>query len=234
MELIKDIIAVDLGIFLLKYRALIISDLHFGYEEYLQNKGVLVPKSQYKLIINRLKNILELTKPEIIVINGDLKHEFGKILRQEWKDITKFIEFLNNYCKNIIVIKGNHDVILDPIVKKANVELAEYKKFSNIIIAHGDKIIKTYSDIVIIGHDHPAIMLREKDKREKFKCFLKGKIKKTTVIVQPSFNPLIEGSDVISEKLLSPYLKNISDFDVFIVDDKKKEVLSFGKLKNCI
>jgi len=31
-------------------------------------------------------------KPEIVIINGDLKHEFGRISRQEWNDVVKIIE----------------------------------------------------------------------------------------------------------------------------------------------
>ncbi len=227
MELTKDVFAVDLGIFLKKHKALIISDLHIGYEEYLHSKGVFLPKFQYKLIISRLKRILEKTKPETIVINGDLKHEFGKVLRQEWKEVRNVLSFLQEHCKKIIIVKGNHDIMLKQILNR-NIEIVEHKIFGDVIITHGNKIINKKPKVLIIGHDHPAIILRDKDKAEKFKCFLKGKVKDQLVIVQPSFNPLIEGTNIISEKMLSPYLKNVSDFQVFIVDDKNNEVLDFG------
>ena len=42
-------------------------------------------------------------------------------------------------------------------------------------------------------------------------------------------NLLTEGTDVLREKLLSPFLNDISDFDVYIVSD---EVMKFGKVKN--
>src|SRR3989338_3815669 len=225
MEIIKGIEIIDLALYIKKHKALIISDLHIGYENYLTEQGVFVPKFQYKDVIRSLENILRKVKPEIVIINGDLKHEFGRISRQEWNDVVKIIEFIEKFCKKIIIIKGNHDVILGPIAKKKSIELIDYYLIDDVLI------IK--SRTIIIGHDHPAVLLKDKAKTEKFKCFLKGRYKKQTLIVQPSFNPLIEGSDVLKEKLLSHYLdQDISNFELFIFDSKKRESLYFGKLRN--
>jgi len=233
MEIIKGIEIIDLALYIKKHKALIISDLHIGYENYLTEQGVFVPKFQYKDVISSLENILRKVKPEIIIINGDLKHEFGRISRQEWNDVVKIIEFIEKFCKKIIIIKGNHDVILGPIAKKKSIELIDYYLIDDVLIAHGDEVLNIKSRTIIIGHDHPAVLLKDKAKTEKFKCFLKGRYKKQTLIVQPSFNPLIEGSDVLKEKLLSHYLdQDISNFELFIFDSKKRESLYFGKLRN--
>jgi metallophosphoesterase superfamily enzyme len=47
----------------------------------------------------------------------------------------------------------------------------------------------------------------------------------------PSFTKITEGTDVLKEKLLSPFLdkKTIQDFDCYIIADKP---YYFGKLKN--
>ncbi len=45
----------------------------------------------------------------------------------------------------------------------------------------------------------------------------------------PSFNPLWEGTDIIREQLLSPFLENISNFEVFVVG--KEAVFDFGKVR---
>ena len=49
----------------------------------------------------------------------------------------------------------------------------------------------------------------------------------------PSFNPIIEGTDVLKEALLSPFLKkaNIKTFETFIVGDK---VYNFGKISRIL
>jgi uncharacterized protein len=211
---------------------LIIGDLHLGYEEGLQQKGILLPKQQLQETKNKIKNILQKVKPKTIIINGDLKHEFGKVLKQEWKEVTEIINYLSKHCQELILIKGNHDVILSPIADKNKLTIKEDYQIDQILITHGDKIKETKAKIIIIGHEHPSISLREKSKVERYKCFLKGKWKTKQLIVMPSFNPLLEGIDILKEKLLSPYLKKISNFEVIIISGE--ESLNFGKVKELI
>ncbi len=81
-----------------------------------------------------------------------------------------------------------------------------------------------------MGHEHPAISIKDGPRTEIFKCFLAGKWKKYNLIAQPSFNLVTEGTDILKEKILSPLLKqNLRNFDVFVVADK---VYNFGKLRN--
>jgi len=96
MEIIKGIGIVDLALFIREQKTLVISDLHIGYEEELNKKGFLVPRMHFKDTIERLDKIIQKTQPETIIINGDLKHEFGRISRQEWNDVVKIIEFIEN------------------------------------------------------------------------------------------------------------------------------------------
>ena len=80
------------------------------------------------------------------------------------------------------------------------------------------------------GNSH--ILHFDGSKWEKYKCFLKGKWKNKELIAVPSFNPLLEGIDVLKEKLLSPFLDKISSFEVFIIN--KGEVFKFGKVKDIL
>ena len=48
----------------------------------------------------------------------------------------------------------------------------------------------------------------------------------------PSFNPLLEGTDILKEELLSPFLTDIKNFKVYIVG--KGEVFDFGKVKRLL
>ena len=79
MEIIKGIEICDLSLYLKGYKTLIIADLHLGYEESLNKKGVLVPRIQFKDTYERLNKILTSKKIETMIITGDLKHEFGVI-----------------------------------------------------------------------------------------------------------------------------------------------------------
>jgi len=234
MEIIKGIEIIDLALYLKKKKILILADTHIGYEESLNKQGILMPRFQFKEIIERLEKIIKQTaKVDKIIINGDIKHEFGTISEQEWRHTLRLLDFLGKYCNEIILVKGNHDKILGPIAEKRKVKTVEEYKVGDILIVHGNKIpeeerlkgIKT----IIIGHEHPAISIKEGVRAEVFKCFLKGKWKDKTLIVQPSLNLVTEGTDISKERLLSPFLKgDLGSFECFIVAD---EVYGFGKLK---
>ena len=231
MELLPNIEAIDLAIYLVKHKTLIVSDFHLGYESSMIKRGVMLPKQQYAMTIERLDNIFSRVNPETIIINGDLKHDFGSISYQEWSEVSKLIEYLETKCKNLILIKGNHDTILKPIADKYKIKVETQHVIGDIMIIHGDAIPKEPKKIIIVGHEHPAISLKMEGRTEKYKCFLTGKYASSEIIVQPSFNLLTEGSDIIREQKLSPILKKVSDFDVYVVG---KEVIFFGKLSKLI
>lgn len=231
MHLSKSLEIIDLGLYI-KKKVLVFADFHIGFEESMNKRGILVPRLQFKDIMQRLENILKKVRPEIIVINGDIKHEFGKISDQEWRETLKLIDFLAKHCKNLILTRGNHDKILGSIAEKRNIKILDYFEFEDFLITHGDIIPEDISryKTIIIGHEHPAFSVNEGGRTEKFKCFLAGKYKSKNLIVQPSFNSVTEGTDVLEEKTLSPFLKqDLADFEVYVVADR---VYDFGKLKN--
>lgn len=235
MDIHPGIEMIDLALYLKKHKTLVIADLHIGFEEALAKQGVLVPRFQYKDMIDRLEQVFARVKPETVVLNGDLKHAFGAITKQEWKETMRLFDYLSRKCKEIIVVKGNHDPNIGPITRKKAVRVVDELAFDGVVIAHGDSIPKARNPAVIImGHEHPAVSLREKGRVEKFKCFLKGRFRKSVLLVQPSFNVCVEGSDVTKEDVLSPLITNIRDFEVFVVDDVRKKTLYFGKVKDLI
>jgi putative SbcD/Mre11-related phosphoesterase len=227
----KDIQTIDLGLYLVKHKTLVIADSHIGYEEGLQKKGVLVPMLQFKDILQRLEKIFSSVDVEQIIFNGDIKHEFGTISRQEWRETFDLLDFLGKKAK-IVLIKGNHDTILGPIAMRKNLEIKDYVIIGDFFVTHGHKIFEIPKEIktIIIAHEHPAVTLKEGGRCEKYKCFLKGEYKGKHLIVIPSLLQVTQGTDVLKEELLSPYLKqNLKNFDVYISGDK---IYSFGKLKN--
>ncbi len=218
---------IDLGILIDK--TLVVADLHIGYEEALNKQGVLVPRLQFNKLKNRLTKLLKLTNPETVIINGDVKHEFGTISEQEWRETLKIIDLITVNSK-LILVRGNHDTVIGPIAKKRDVEIVNYYVVNDVYICHGNKI-PTDSDFkkaktIIIGHEHPAITLKDDVKSETYKCFLKGKYENKILYVLPSFNQTTEGTNVAKEKLLSPFLKNI-EVEVIISQDK---LYNFGKI----
>lgn len=243
----------DLGLFFKKEKILIVGDFHLGYEESLNKEGLLIPRQQFDMTIDRLKNIFEKTgRLNKIIINGDLKHEFGRISDSEWTDCFKLIDFLNEKCDELVLVKGNHDCVLKAIAKKKNLNVAEYFKFGDNFVCHGDDVFDFSCKRIIIGHEHPALVLREGSRVEKYKCFLLGKYMGCDLVVMPSFNLVQIGADilrnyneisgtskifdksidVLTEKFLSPYLSDIGDFKIKVVENF--EILDFGKVRDFV
>ena len=226
----------DLG--LLVDRTLIISDLHIGYEQALNRQGIMIPRFQYKKILERLEEIINKFNIERIVVNGDIKHEFGRITRQEWDEALNFIIFLKNNFDDIVLLKGNHDNFTKFIADKTDLIVYETYILGDYIIMHGDKIpddlMAKQESTIIIGHEHPCIGIRNGERFEKIKCYLKGSYKEKNLIVMPSFNFVSEGSDILHEKSLSPFLKkrSIDEFEVYGVENF--EVLYFGRIKDIL
>jgi uncharacterized protein len=219
------------GLSIIIGKNLIIADIHIGQEESLNNDGVLLPRFFFKDQIEMLSKILITKDIDTVIINGDLKHEHGRISESEWKNTLKFLDLLEN--RKIILIKGNHDKILNPIIQKRKLEMKDYLVIDNNLICHGDKILETTEkyNTIIIGHEHPAISIREGMRVETYKCYIIGKYKSKKLIVQPSFNLISSGTDVTKEQLLSPYLNDIFNMEAYIVDQK---IYHFGKIKGLI
>src|SRR3989344_578828 len=121
-------------------RILVVGDLHLGWEESLNRPGVFVSREMFKevmeyfdLVFKKIGNVDE------VVLLGDVKHVFGKIISQEWKDVLGLFDYLEKKCGKIVIVKGNHDVILEPIVKKSNVELRDFYSVGDFCFAHGEK-----------------------------------------------------------------------------------------------
>jgi len=167
-------------------------------------------------------------KEEKILIIADLHIGYEESLNKQGVLLPRF-QFADLIKRLKRILKHT---ILGPIAQKRNLEIKDYYKTNNIYICHGHKIPEDKdfkkAKTVIIGHEHPAVGIREYPRIERFKCFLLGKYKNKKLIVQPSMNPIAEGTDVLSEKPLSPFLEqNIDNFEVFVIE---KEVYKFGKL----
>ncbi len=222
-----------------KIKILVIGDLHFGYEEELNNAGIAVPRRMVGEIIDDLKKIIVKTnKVEKIIILGDIRHSFGTITKQERQDINKFLDFLEEKFskKKVILIRGNHDTMIDIVFRNENwknVEIVDYYVENGILFFHGDyksfkkvdKEIKK-AKLLVVGHFHPAIDLTDGEKVERFKCFVVGNFKRKEIVVLPSFFPLVEGTNILGDCELD--LLDLKKRKVFVVSPDG-EVLDFGK-----
>lgn len=220
-----------------KKKILVVGDLHLGYEEYMNKTGVFVSRQMFDEMISYFDGVFaKVGKVEQIVLLGDVKHDFGSITKQEWNDVLKLFGYLGEECEEIAVARGNHDRILEPIVRKnEKVILRDYFIEKKFAFLHGDKsYLEVYDKNVkywVIGHGHPAVKISDGVKVEKYKCFLVGKYKGRKIIVVPSFLEVSEGSDPRENNLGLAWNFNLDKFEVKIVSGDDLKVMDFGLLK---
>ena len=255
VEISKGLFAVGPSLFLKSHSALIFGDVHVGYEEMLNREGFLIPRFHIREVLKIINPIVESLSPEMIVINGDLKHEFGTIYDQEWRDTLKLIDFLSEKVSRkslsgktgLVLVRGNHDTILGPIAAKRNIRVVDSLVIGRNLILHGHKLPDELGedssefassefrncDRIIISHEHPSVTLSKGSRREKFKCFLKCSFRNKELIVLPSLNPLVEGSDVTLERPMSPFIDSYDPCQLWVLSDKN-EILPFGTVSSLL
>ncbi|MBX4196501.1 metallophosphoesterase [Candidatus Pacearchaeota archaeon] len=217
-------------------KILAVGDLHLGYEEALNKHGVFVLRTQFKEMLSELERIFEgLGMVDKVVLLGDVKHEFGAILKQERTDLLKLLDYLKEHAREVIIVRGNHDAVLEFIARDRGIKILDFYISDGYCFLHGDKDFEEIHDRKIthwiVGHVHPAITLTEGVKSEKYKCFLEGEYKGRTVIVVPSFLDINEGSDPREGTIPLAWDISFSRFRVKVVGEDLS-VLDFGRLKD--
>src|SRR3989338_3546106 len=126
MEITPGIFIYDLSLYIQSTISLVVSDFHIGYEEALNKQGILIPRAPFQLILDRLEKIFESIKEvhgkgnlNEIIIAGDLKHEFGTISDQEWRNTLRLLDFFGTKASSIVIAKGNHDTVIGKTIEEA-------------------------------------------------------------------------------------------------------------------
>ena len=242
-KLTRELTLIDLAVAMSDRQTLGLADVHLGFEEALHRDGALVPRGHLTIIQERLRGIadalgISAERPwDRLVINGDLRHQFGPFTAQEWTHIRQFLGHFLDLFETIVLVQGNHDGDLDVLAREfPRVEVQPRAQLGRTLFWHGDADpgeIPADVDTLVIGHDHPAIRLRDPvtGRMELFKCFLTGAYAERTLVVLPSFNPWTAGSDLTQERPLSPVLNEVdlASMTVYLVSDQH-EIFPFGAL----
>jgi putative SbcD/Mre11-related phosphoesterase len=208
--------------------ALLIADLHIGYEVTLEEEGCAMPRFQSKEMLSRLAKAIDRFDPALLVVDGDLKHNFDRNLTAEWDDVEKFVDEISKRCK-LVVIKGNHDNYLATILSRRGLHIKNEVVLDDIKIAHGHKTAEPWKGGMVLAHEHPAIRLVETTGASiKIPCFLLDQA--TNRLVLPAFSPLAIGSDVIrmpdSERMI-PLLSETGIQDYVAYGFTQGEILNY-------
>ncbi|MEM0045587.1 MAG: metallophosphoesterase [Desulfurococcaceae archaeon] len=214
---------------------LVMADLHLGFEEAasrglvysLRKTGgypaVFIPRIQLRKTVNMLKGPLNALKVKRVIINGDLKHAFDRLLRQEREEVTELVKFLReNNVEEIVVVRGNHDNFVKPILLKLGVDfvngISTVTRGKRVLFVHGhENVDLSEQEIVVIGHEHPSLKCFDV---YRFPCYMKiplpgGRM----LVVMPATGPYHPGVVVTltPSEYLSPLIRRQGSLKSMII-----------------
>ena len=168
----------------------IIADVHLGYEEAMSFEGVYLPRVQLKKALALLEALGSRYPGSRLVVAGDLKHHFSKLLRQERIEIAKFVrKAIDVGFREVLLVRGNHDNYAPLVLKPLGVEITdELDLGGGVLVAHGHKAPTESYELLIMGHEHPAIQVSVGGGKAKFPVFLVVPLEdnKTALVLPPS------------------------------------------------
>ena len=212
-------------------KSLVITDLHLGFESKLSLNNVFLGKNKtVNEITKEIEHIISKTKPDSLILLGDIKSGIKSITKTEWDTIPVFFENISNLIDTVLV-PGNHDANIEKLIPN-EITLAGSKGIiiDDILLTHGHTMpSENFSQIntIVMGHIHPVFFEKESlingervwvsiisDKQKIFH----SKSGELELIILPSFNryfyatqkkfykksisPIIEKIEVMQAKIL--------------------------------
>jgi len=212
-------------------KSLVITDLHLGFENALSVNNVFLGKNKTVTEITKeIELIIDKTKPDSLILLGDVKSSINSITKVEWETVPAFFENITKLIDTILV-PGNHDANIEKLIPN-EITLAGSKGIivDDILLTHGHTMpSENFSQIntIVMGHIHPVFFEKESlingervwvsiisDKQKIFH----SKSGELELIILPSFNryfyatqkkfykksisPIIEKMDVMQAKIL--------------------------------
>jgi len=211
---------------------LVITDLHLGFESNLSLNNVFLGKNKTVAEITKeIEKMIKKTKPDSLILLGDIKSGIRSISKIEWETVPVFFETITKLIDTIL-IPGNHDANIEKLIPNG-ITLASSKGIiiDDILLTHGHTMpTENFSQVntIVMGHVHPVFFQEESlingervwasIKCEKQKIFL-SKSGELELIILPSFNkylyttqkkfykksisPIIEKMNVIKAKIVT-------------------------------
>jgi uncharacterized protein len=168
---------------------LALADLHFGFELSQRIAGNLFPFWGMQSIEARLRELLGAYQPSKLILVGDLVHD-----KNGAREFFSLIMRLRAEC-DVILIAGNHDLGINR--RRSNTECSHCNLLDSFATRrfefhHGDCERKSNGRIQIVGHFHPAMMLRDgAGLRLKFPAL----VQETSCWILPAFSPWAAGTE---------------------------------------
>jgi putative SbcD/Mre11-related phosphoesterase len=146
-------------------RALVIADLHIGWEMALSEQGIHIP-SQTRRFLERILGLIRDHEPSLLILLGDVKHTIAKADMAEWRDVPEFLDALRRSVREVVLVPGNHDGGIDPLLPSGIKMLGAsgMRLWDRYGLLHGHawpgpELLEC--DLLIMAHMHPTVTLSD-------------------------------------------------------------------------
>ena len=157
------------GIFWENESALILADLHFGKTGHFRKNGISVPHAVYKEDLQRMVQLISHFKPRKLIAVGDLFHSADNL------ELNLFSKIRADFANmELVLVKGNHDVLADHWYQKNQIELAigKYSLGGFTFVHDPAEIIESDTSYYFSGHLHPSVNISGMGKQSlNFPCY---------------------------------------------------------------
>ena len=138
-------------------KALIAADVHLGKVGHFRKAGIAVPRDMEQNDLGVLSDLIFEHKAEKLIFLGDFFHSD---MNADW---DWFILWRSQFPKlEIILIRGNHDIIDDENYRRLNIILYDELLIGPFLMLHHpltDEGLQNAKGYSLCGHIHPGISL---------------------------------------------------------------------------
>ncbi|MBT8243310.1 MAG: metallophosphoesterase [Nitrosopumilus sp.] len=208
-----------------KKKNLVVTDIHIGFENSMSSNEIFIGKnSTVSESIEDLSEIIDVEKPDSVILLGDVKSSIKNISRNEWNEVPLFFKKIREKC-DVVLIPGNHDANIQKLVPE-NISMISSTGMveENILLTHGHTMpSENFSNVdkIIMGHLHPVFFQEDsivngqrvwvsiKTQKENIFPNKSGEIEITII---PSFNKYFYATHRKQyKKSISPIINKIKD-----------------------
>jgi hypothetical protein len=224
-----DVSFADRAAFLAESAVLVVADLHVGRAA---ASDVEVPLGETTDLTGRLAALVDGLNPEVVVVAGDLLHEFGRVSHRA----AETLDALDGACRDrgadLVVVAGNHDRMLDGVWDRTVHDAYVVGDADReVLVCHGHEEPADAADLYVVGHDHPTITI-EGQKRP---CFLAGEgvYRGADLLMLPAFSRVASGVSVNGMRardFQSPLVTDADALRPVVWDQGSEEALTFPPL----
>jgi len=204
---------------------LIVTDVHIGFENSMASNEIFIGKnSSINESIQELSEIIDLEKPDSVILLGDIKSSIKNISKSEWDEVPLFFKKIREKC-DVILIPGNHDANIQRLVPE-NISMIGSTGMveENILLTHGHTLPSenfSHVDKIIMGHLHPVFFQEDSIingqrvwvsiKTEKENIF-PNKTGEIEITIIPSFNKYFYATHrKYYKKSISPIINKVKE-----------------------